>query len=103
MRQIAALRKLRDRPPPTYLRIILEQCQQYPCLQLLSDFYVESFSHRHFCRLACLEFSSTNRKPRLKNLDMEGLAQMMQNPHGSSDDLLGRMLIVEDLDSDVIE
>ncbi|KAH0559527.1 hypothetical protein GP486_003956 [Trichoglossum hirsutum] len=34
---------------------------------------------------------------------MEGLTQMLQSPYESSGDLLGRMLIVEDLTADVIE
>ncbi|KAH0536595.1 hypothetical protein FGG08_006553 [Glutinoglossum americanum] len=34
---------------------------------------------------------------------MEGLARMLQNPYGSSENLLGRMLIVEDLTADLVE
>jgi hypothetical protein len=104
MGQMAALHNLRDRTPPSYQKIILAQCQKYPCLWRLSQFYEESLSQRHPCRLACLEFSSSNEKPPLKkDLDIKGLAQMMQNPHERSDDLLGRMLIVEDLNANVIE
>jgi hypothetical protein len=64
---------------------------------------VDRHSHRYPCRLACLEFFSTDKIPRLESLNMEGLAQMLQNPCGKSEHLLGRMLIVEDLNADVIE
>ncbi len=100
---MSAFQLLKDRPLPPYLRTILAQCERHPCLKRLSEFYIGSLSHRHPCRLACLEYSSADQTPRLRNLDIESLTQLLQNPQGKSEGLLGRMLIVEDLSPDVIE
>ncbi|KAI9775220.1 MAG: hypothetical protein M1839_001338 [Geoglossum umbratile] len=64
---------------------------------------MNGLSHRHPCRFAYLEFSSNNKKPLIKHLYMEGLIQMLQSPYENSGNVLGRMLIVEDLTADVIE
>ena len=89
-------------PLPAYLKIILSQCRRYPCLQNLSKFYMNRFSQRHPCRLVCLEFS-TKTKLQFRNLDLENLTRIMQNQDEDSVDLLGRIIIVEDLTTDIIE
>jgi hypothetical protein len=42
-------------------------------------------------------------KTRLRNLDLEGLTRMMQSADEENEDLLGRILIVEDLTAAIIE
>lgn len=101
--KMATLHGLTDTPLPPYLNVILAECQRHPCLRNLSEFYMNSHSHRNRCRLACLEFSSKNDKPWLRNLNIESLTQMLQDPLGFSENLLGRIFIVEDLAADVIE
>lgn len=53
--------------------------------------------------MACLEFSSADDGPRRRDLDVSGLAMIMQDPYSKVGDLLGRILVVEDLTKDVIE
>jgi hypothetical protein len=103
---------MQARPQPTnagtktlgpYHRYVQAQCRRLPCLQNLSDFLGDSNSHRKPGRIACLEFSSADGEPRRRDLDTKSLAMILQDPYTKVGDLLGRILIVEDLAKDVIE
>lgn len=87
----------------SYQQFIAAQCKWNPCLQNLSDFLANSQFRRNSCRIACLEFSSESYHPHHRNLDLSGLATVLQDPYAKSGSLLGRILIVEDLTKDVIE
>jgi hypothetical protein len=93
----------RNKIPHSYQQFVAAQCKWNPCLQNLSDFLAGSQFHQNSSRIACLEFSSEDYHPRHQNLDFSGLAGVLQDPHAKSGNLLGRILIVEDLTKDVIE
>lgn len=87
-----------------YHRRVVAGCQRYPFLQNLADFLGDNSSLRPKpCRIACLEFSSANKRPVRRQLDNNGLATLLQSPYTKTDDILGRILVVEDLDADVIK
>jgi hypothetical protein len=87
----------------SYQQFTTAQCKWNPCLQNISDFLANSQFRQNSSRIACLEFSSEDCHPRHQNLDLSGLAIVLQNPYAKSGSLLGRILIVEDLTKDVIE
>jgi hypothetical protein len=87
----------------SYQQFIAAQCKRNPCLQNLSNFLANSQFRQNPSRIACLEFSSEDYHPRHQNLDLSGLATVLQNPYAKSGSLLGRILIVEDLTRDVVE
>jgi len=87
---------------PPYLRRILEECQHRPSLKNLADFYLEA-SSRHNCRFIYLEFLATAATPRVVSMNQEEVKETLKEYHESTEDVLGRILIIEDLTTDVIE
>lgn len=87
----------------SYQQFIAAQCKWNPCLQNLSDFLASNQFRQNSSRIACLEFSSEDYHPRHQNLDLSGLATILQEPYAKSGSLLGRILIIEDLTKNVIE
>jgi hypothetical protein len=90
-------------PLHSYQRHVAAQCRRMPCLQNLSDFLSDNSSPPKPTRIACLEFSSAHGELRRSTLDTSELAVLLQDPYTKTGDLLGRILVVEDLDKDIIE
>ena len=88
--------------PRSYQDFIKAQVQRYPCLQNLVDFFNNGNVSQQTCTVTCLEVSESRcRGP--KNLDLESLQTLLNNEHKKSSDLKGRLLIVQDPSTNVIE
>ena len=94
---------MKDNFSPAYLKVIQDECQRHPCLQHLAEFCLKKNSHRHSCRFECLQFDANSVTPQIRRLKWEELLETLQEYHVNAGDVLGRMLIVEDLTADVIE
>src|SRR2546430_265356 len=92
-----------QKPLRPYQQHVAAQCQRMPCLRHLSNFLADNSSPPKPTRIACLEFSSGRGEPRRDTLDTGELAVLLQDPYTKTGDLLGRILVIEDLDKDIIE
>jgi len=86
-----------------YKSFVAAQTRRNPCLQNLCEFLQNDNVSQHACRVICLDFSSISGPPSRRSLDLDGLALLLYNTTKERDDLCGRLLIVEDLSSDVVE
>lgn len=68
----------------------------------LSKFLTNDRSNRNSCRIACLEFSTSGVVSH-KRLDLKDLASLLQSQAGEDKNLRGRLLVIEDLSSNIIE
>lgn len=87
----------------SYKSFVAARTQQSPCLQKLLEFLQNDTASQHACRIVCLEFSSAPGPPSRQNLDLDGLRLLLSDTSKRKDDLCGRLLIVEDLSTHVIE
>ena len=87
----------------SYQSYIAARTRRNPCLQNLFKFLIDNSRSRRSCRIACLEFSSVSLVPNSKNLDLDGLANLLHNQAKENDRLRGRILIIEDLSKDIIQ
>ena len=87
----------------TYQSYIAARTWRNPCLRNLSKFLADDGRSRRNCRIACLEFSSVSHIPNSRSLDLESLANLLQNQIGENENLRGRILIIEDLSKDIIQ
>lgn len=86
----------------SYKSFIAERAQQNPHLQDLHEFLQKDTVSQNAGHIVCLEFSTGNGLPNRRNLNLEGLKLLLGN-EVKGDDLCGRILIVEDISSDVVE
>jgi hypothetical protein len=91
------------KPLCSYQDYVGAQCRRNPGLQCLSDFLAADRSHLNLGRIASLEFSSASCTPHHRSLDLSNLVELLQHPRARCGNLLGQMLIVEDLTKDVVE
>jgi hypothetical protein len=86
----------------SYTKYVVAQSRRNPCLQNLRHFLVEG-NGRNECTIASLAFISTGEAPSPQNLDMEGLRNLLGEVANNSDNVQGRILIIQDLTKDLIE
>ena len=77
--------------------------QWNPCLRNLCRFLQNDTASQHACRIVCLEYSSVSGPPSRRSIDLDDLALLLRTTTKEKDDLCGRLLIVEDVSSDVVE
>ena len=77
--------------------------QWNPCLRNLCQFLQNDTASQRACRIVCLEFSSVSSSPSRRSIDLNDLALLLCTTTKERDDLCGRLLIVEDVSSDVVE
>lgn len=87
----------------SYKSFVAARTQRDSYLRNLCQFLQIDSVSQHACRVACLEFSSASGPPNCRSLDLDSLASLLCNTTKGKDDLYGRLLIVEDLSSDVVE
>ena len=87
----------------SYKSFVAARTQRNSSLQNLCEFLQNDTVSQHACRVVCLEFSSASGPPSHRSLDRDGLELLLCNKTKGRDDLCGRLLIVEDLSSDVVE
>ena len=87
----------------SYKSFVAVRTQRVPCLQNLLEFLQNETASQHACRIACLELSSKSGPLSRRNLDLDDLKILLQNKTKERSDLCGRLLIVEDLSSDIVE
>lgn len=87
----------------SYKSYVATRTQRNPCLQNLCHFLQNDTLSQYACRIVCLDFSSVSGPPRRRGLDLEDLPLLLRNTTKTRHDLCGRLLIVEDLPSDVVE
>lgn len=87
----------------SYKSFVTAQTQRNSCLQNLSEFFENDTVNQHACRIVCLEFYSSSGPPSHRSFDLDGLTLMLRNTVKENDDICGRLLVVEDLSSDVVE
>lgn len=86
----------------SYKSFVAARTQRNSCLQNLCEFLQNDKVGRNACRIVCLEFS-TSGPPSRRSLDLAGLELLLCDATKTRDDLRGRLLIIEDLSSDVVE
>ena len=77
--------------------------QWNPCLRNLCQFLQNDTASQHACRIVCLDFSYVSGPPSRRSIDLNDLALLLRTTTKKRDDLCGRLLIVEDVSSDVVE
>lgn len=87
-------------PYASYQAYVDARTQRNPCLLNLSNLLKSDKSRQRVCQIACLEFSSLLGVTIRKRLDLRALASL---PDDKTKGIQGRLLIVEDLSTDVIE
>lgn len=87
----------------SYKSFVAARTQRNSCLQKLCDFLQNDTASQHACRIVCLEFSSASGPPNRRSLDLDDLTSLLSVTTKRQDDLCGRLLIVEDLSTDVVE
>ncbi|OCL08680.1 hypothetical protein AOQ84DRAFT_376536 [Glonium stellatum] len=107
----------------TYLSYVKTQSAWNPCLSNLDKFLSDPNPHRNTSKIATLEFFSGNSRPSPRSIRISQLRSELQDNHRSrsslaqtqdstncakdvdhkENDLLGRILIVEDLTKEVVE
>ena len=87
----------------SYRSFIVARMQQCPCLQRLLAFLRKGGSSKYGCRIVCLEFSSSTTLPCRRSLDLNGLIATLSDTEKESGNISGRLLIIEDLSSCMIE
>ena len=91
-----------DRIGP-YKSSVATRTQRNPELKSLYALLQTDSVDQRSCRIVCLEFSSASGPPNRQSLDLDGLASILGAKATGRDDLCGRLLIVEDLSSDIVE
>ena len=106
-----------------YGRLVRAQTRQNPCLENLRNFLSDGRELRNVCRIESLEFFADHASPVRRNIDVSkldfkghlDLGSQTEKPEESpmesdcessrddTDNLLGRLLIVEDLTRGVVE
>lgn len=87
----------------SYKSYVTARAQRNPCLRDLCEFLQNDIGSQGACRIACLEFSPQSGPPTRRSLDLDGLGSLLRNTARGREDLCGRIMIVEDLSSDVVE
>ena len=86
-----------------YRSFVAARTQRNSCLQTSVEFLQNNTASQHACRIACLEFSSKSGPPKRRRLNVDDLTLLLSNTTKQNDDICGRLLIVEDLSTDVVE
>ena len=92
-----------DDQNPSYKSYVQARTQWNPCLKNLSKFLHDDTASQHPCHITSLEFSSASRAPSRRNLDLDSLVALLRRTAKENDDICGRILIVEDSSSHVLE
>ena len=90
----------------SYKSFVAARAQRNSRLRNLYDFLQNDPKSQRACRIACLEFSSACGRPSRRSFDINSLTSLLSNTikeSGEGGNLCGRLLIVEDLSSDVVE
>jgi hypothetical protein len=86
-----------------YHSYVTAQSERNPSIANLCRFLADPTAHRTACRIASLDFIAGHDAPTHQYLDARRLQPAVQDWHGTSQEVLGRILIVEDLTRDVVE
>ena len=87
----------------SYKTFVEARTQWNPCLRNLYQFLQNNTASQRACRIVCLEYSSVSSPPSRRSIDLDDLALLLSTATKERDDLCGRLLIVEDVSSDVVE
>ena len=93
----------KDDQSRSYKSFVAARTQWNPCLKKLSEFLHNDTAGQYACHITSLEFSSASDSPNRRSLDPDSLASELCKTTKESDDLCGRLLIVEDLSNHVLE
>ena len=85
----------------SYRSFVAAQSQRFSSLQELTDFLDRSPASQRICPIKILEFLEGSRNH--YSLDLEGLATLLQGTAHTNKSLHGRLIIIEDLSTDLIE
>ena len=86
----------------SYKSFVAERTQQNPHLENLHEFLQKDPTSQHACHIACLDFVSGDGPPSRRSLSLESLKSLLGG-ESKADNLCGRLLIIEDASSDVVE
>lgn len=87
----------------SYESSVAARAQGNTCLQNLVTFLRTHKNSQYACRVACLEFSSTDKPLRRRNLALTDLISLLNDKAEGTGNIRGRLLIVEDLSSEIIK
>lgn len=82
---------------------VAARAQGNTCLQNLLTFLQTDKKSQYSYRIVCLEFSTTKETPDYRDLDLNDLTSLLTDTRGAAGSTSGRILIVQDLSSQVIE
>ena len=87
----------------SYKSYVQARTQWNPCLKNLFNFLHDDSASRHPCHITSLEFSSASGVPSRRNLDLDSLTLLLSGTFKENTDICGRILIVDDISSHVLE
>lgn len=87
-----------------YESYVSAQCQKHPCLSGLSRFMSEPDYAQRPCRISSLEFGYDRAYPSSRSLELHELqAAVTQDVVNRRADILGRVVIIEDLSPEIVK
>ena len=92
-----------DEQKMSYKSYVQARTQWNPCLKNLSNFLHDDSASQHLCHITSLEFSSASSVPSRRSLDLDSLVSLLRGTIIESDEICGRILIVEDSSNHVLE
>lgn len=87
----------------SYQSFVAASAQWNPDLKNLSEVLQSNSLGQRACHIVCLAFSSTPGPPRRQSLDLDSLASTLSTPAARRDGILGRLLIIEDITTEIVE
>ena len=87
----------------SYKSYVQARTQWNPCLKNLSSFLHDDGASQHLCHITSLDFSSASGVPSRRRLDLDSLSSLLHGTVKENDDFCGRILIVDDISSHVLE
>lgn len=87
----------------SYKSYVQARTQWNPCLKNLSSFLHDDSASQHLCHITSLEFSSASGVPSRRSLDLDSLTSLLRGSVKENDDFCGRILVIDDISSHVLE
>ena len=87
----------------SYQSYVTAQGERNPCLLNLCRFLASPNPKQNNCRIATLDFLSGAKAPTTRSVEISCLRSVIEGAYDINSNLLGQILLVEDLTKDVIE
>ena len=87
----------------SYTSFVAARSLRNPCFQKLSSFLQDGSAKHNSCRIVCLEFTSAPGPSKRSSIHPDDLATLLGSKCKATNDIRGRLLLIEDVSRDVIE